>query len=190
MNTLYLIRHGATAGNLERRYIGRTDEPLCPLGYARLKAWRGWILPVDRLFVSPMLRTRQTAEFLFPDLAFTVVDGFRETDFGLFEGKTGAELWEDPIYRAWVNGGCQGDIPSGEPSAQFKARCTAAFAAALETLSEGMSAGFVIHGGVIMAILERFAQPKRNFYDYRIDNGACIVCRYENGALRIVEGPF
>ena len=26
---IYLLRHGMTQGNLERRYIGRTDEPLC-----------------------------------------------------------------------------------------------------------------------------------------------------------------
>ena len=25
--TVYLIRHGKTQGNLERRYIGRTDQP-------------------------------------------------------------------------------------------------------------------------------------------------------------------
>ena len=26
---IVLIRHGATKGNLEKRYIGRTDEDLC-----------------------------------------------------------------------------------------------------------------------------------------------------------------
>ena len=26
---IVLIRHGATAGNIEKRYIGTTDEPLC-----------------------------------------------------------------------------------------------------------------------------------------------------------------
>ena len=31
MKKLLFIRHGATAGNLERRYIGYTDEPLCDL---------------------------------------------------------------------------------------------------------------------------------------------------------------
>ena len=25
---LFMIRHGATAGNLEKRYVGRTDEGL------------------------------------------------------------------------------------------------------------------------------------------------------------------
>ena len=34
---IYFIRHGATAGNLEKRYIGRTDEELCTEGIERLK---------------------------------------------------------------------------------------------------------------------------------------------------------
>lgn len=189
MNTLYFIRHGATAGNLERRYIGRTDEPLCPAGYAQLEALKGRIA-ADLLFVSPMRRTRQTAEFLFPGQPFTVVEDFRETDFGRFEGKTGDELWADPDYRAWVNGGCAGNIPSGEPSAAFKVRCSSAFACALETLPAGANAAFVVHGGVIMAVLEEFAQPKGNFYDYHVNNGACITCQTENGALQITDGPF
>ena len=31
LNILF-IRHGQTQGNLERRYIGSTDQPLCPEG--------------------------------------------------------------------------------------------------------------------------------------------------------------
>lgn len=38
MIELLFIRHGATEGNLRRRYIGRTDEPLCEAGIAQVKA--------------------------------------------------------------------------------------------------------------------------------------------------------
>ena len=34
---IVLIRHGATKGNLEKRYIGRTDEDLCGEGIKKLK---------------------------------------------------------------------------------------------------------------------------------------------------------
>ena len=33
----YLIRHGATHGNLEGRYVGRTDEPVLPLELKKLE---------------------------------------------------------------------------------------------------------------------------------------------------------
>ena len=33
---ILLLRHGQTQGNLERRYIGSTDQPLCIKGRAAL----------------------------------------------------------------------------------------------------------------------------------------------------------
>ena len=57
--TVYLIRHGKTQGNVERRYIGATDQPLCDQGRAEL---RGRTVPAaDRIIVSPLLRCRETA---------------------------------------------------------------------------------------------------------------------------------
>ena len=38
---IVLIRHGATAGNIEKRYIGTTDEPLCDTGTAQIHEIRG-----------------------------------------------------------------------------------------------------------------------------------------------------
>ena len=37
---ILLIRHGETAGNLEKRYIGRTDEELCSAGRQKLEQIR------------------------------------------------------------------------------------------------------------------------------------------------------
>ena len=39
MIQLYLIRHSMTAGNLKKRYIGRTDESLCPEGIVLLEKY-------------------------------------------------------------------------------------------------------------------------------------------------------
>ena len=64
MIELLFIRHGATEGNLRRRYIGRTDEPLCGEGIAQVETLRKQGLSIDELFVSPLLRTRQTADIL------------------------------------------------------------------------------------------------------------------------------
>lgn len=34
---IIFIRHGKTKGNLEKRYIGKTDESLCEIGIKELK---------------------------------------------------------------------------------------------------------------------------------------------------------
>ena len=79
MIELLFIRHGATEGNLHHRYIGRTDEPLCEAGVAQVETLRKQGRSVDKLFVSPLLRTRQTAELLFPQMPYTVVDRLSTT---------------------------------------------------------------------------------------------------------------
>ena len=185
MNRILMIRHGATAGNLEKRYIGCTDEPLCPLGVEQVERLRQANLTADVLFVSPMLRTRQTAQLLFPDRPCTVVEDFRETDFGVFEGKTAAELSAVPAYQAWVDALCRTPIPGGESVEAFKRRCCAAFRQVMAGVPDGAAAAFVVHGGVIMAILEAYGQPKRDFYDYHIGNGAYLTCTYDGGLLTV-----
>lgn len=183
MNHVYFIRHGATAGNLEKRYIGRTDEPLCDLGIIQAEHLRTYNIQADRIFVSPALRTRQTAKIIFPQTEFEIVENLMETDFGIFEGKNAEELQDSSEYQAWVNSGCQDPIPQGESVARFKARCCKAFQEVIGKFPDGKTAAFVIHGGCIMAILEEFAEPKRNFYDYHIENGCFMEYTYRNFVL-------
>ena len=72
-----LLRHGKTEGNLRGCYIGsRTDEPLCEAGRAALK--RPDIAPVNRVYCSPMLRCRETAALLYPELEAEIIDDLRE----------------------------------------------------------------------------------------------------------------
>lgn len=180
MIRLLFIRHGATAGNIEKRYIGSTDEPLCDTGVEQVRALRKHGFQVDHLYVSPMLRTRQTAQLLFPQKQYTPVKDLRETDFGLFEGKTAAELSSSVEYRAWVGSMCLDPIPQGESVADFKARCCSAFEQIMKGIPDGSCVAFVVHGGVIMSILEAYASPKKGFYDYHIGNGEYIFCKYDN----------
>lgn len=188
MKTAWLIRHAATAGNLAKRYIGRTDEPLCAAGRAQARARAAAAPDVDLLFCSPLRRCRQTAALLFPAQAQHIVDGLRECDFGLFENRTAVEMENDPAYCAWVAGDCAGAIPGGESVAGFQARCCAAFAATLRLVPEGNAAAFVIHGGCIMAILARYAVPRRPFYSYRVENCGLIACRCDGLRLTVAEG--
>ena len=63
---IVLIRHGATAGNIEKRYIGTTDEPLCDTGTAQIQEYMsaGCYPKVQALYVSPLKRCSQTAAFI------------------------------------------------------------------------------------------------------------------------------
>lgn len=166
-----LIRHGKTTGNLVGRYVGRNDVPLCPEGveeaeHARTDA------SLLHVFVSPLLRARQTANILFPNARQTVVEDLKEMDFGDFEGRTADEMADDPVYRKWVEDFCVGACPNGESQAGFRKRVTAALSETLKSAKDDVV--IVAHGGVIMAIMAELAEPKKDFYDWYTPN----LCGY------------
>ncbi len=158
-----LIRHGETAGNAERRYVGATDAPLSEKGRADAEQ-RKKDPALSRVYVSPLIRARETASILFPNAVQTVVNDLREMDFGAFEGRTADEMANDPAYRAWVDDLCRGACPGGESQADFHSRVAAAFTETVRSLDG--DATFVVHGGVIMSVLWQFAEPKKDFYDW------------------------
>jgi len=132
-----------------------------------------------------MLRTRQTADILFPKMHYTVVDGLIETDFGRFEGKSADKLSGDLAYQAWVDAMCLTPIPEGESVTDFKTRCCEAFTETIKNVQDGSRVGFVVHGGVIMAIMEAYARPKKDFYAYHIGNGEWLQGVYDGETIQI-----
>ncbi len=89
---VFLIRHGATAANLQRPYIlqGRgMDLALCPTGQRQAGALGQFLAgqaPVDFVYSSPMRRAVETAEIVFPARELTRVDALVEVDVGEWEG--------------------------------------------------------------------------------------------------------
>jgi broad specificity phosphatase PhoE len=93
-----LLRHGQTPMSVQKRYAGRSDIPLTDVGLqqAAAAAKRLASAGIDVIVASPLLRARQTASEVAATTGAPVVadDGFRETDFGAWEGLTFAEVRE------------------------------------------------------------------------------------------------
>ena len=179
---IVLIRHGQTAANRDRRFLGRTDEPLTEESRQDL-AGRTYP-PVRHLFSSPLLRCRQTAAIIYPDMESTVIDDLQEMDFGIFEGRTNEEMCDQPFYQEWLAAG-RADFPGGETMAHFRERCLTAFREAVDGLDEDSSAAFVVHGGVIMALMSNLGGG--GFYDFLCGNGEGYVCDWREGRLTLEE---
>lgn len=182
------IRHGATKGNTEHRYVGRTDEGLLPQAEEALRENRGKLLkeigwlPEEsrfRLFVSPMLRCRQTAELLFPGVEQQIVSDLRECDFGGFEYKNFAELDGNPDYQEFIDTFGESGFPGGETLKLFAARCAGAFRALAESVREEGTDIFVVHGGTIMALLDAFSEPHQDYYSWQVKNGEGFAAELE-----------
>ena len=180
--TVYLIRHGKTQGNVERRYIGSTDQPLCPRGREELQ---GKTAPAaDKIIASPLLRCRETAAILYPGRDVEIVDDLREGDFGAFENHTYEELKDDPRYQAWLDSAGAAAPPGGESRGEQQERTVRAFRAVMAQCREEERLALVVHGGTIMCLLEAL-EPSHRFYDWQAPNGGGYACAWDGARLTV-----
>ena len=169
-----VLRHGKTAANITHEYCGRYyDAPLCDEGIETARGY-GEDLSLERVYVTPLSRTHQTAKLLFPAAEQVVVENLAEMDFGDFEHRSYADMADDPAYRAWVDSGCNDRCPNGETRAEFTERTCKAFdelvAAAAARGEERVV--IVAHGGTLMAVMGEWAQPSKPYWEW-ISNGCC-----------------
>lgn len=175
------IRHGKTFGNLEKRYIGKTDEPLCETGIKELKKMH--FPQSDLLICSPMKRCIQTAEILFPKQKYIIFSSLRECDFGDFEKKNYHDLNGDIYYQMWIDSGGEIAFLNGELPSDFRKRCTAGFSEIVEQYADKASITFVVHGGTIMAILNQFSDLHQDYFDWHCENGHGYSCEWNGKKL-------
>jgi probable phosphoglycerate mutase len=149
LTRLALLRHGRTAWNEDGRLQGRSDVPLSDDGKALLRAvrlpaaWRAvpW-------YVSPLRRAIESADCL--GIAARVEARLIEMSFGRFEGRTLAELRDDPALdmAALEDAGLDFRPPGGESPRQVQARLRPWLA----EIAGGPDVGALTHKGVIRAL--------------------------------------
>ena len=182
---IYLLRHGLTEYNAQKRYQGQRDIPLSPEGAAQLR--RADFDP-DVVYVSTLQRTSQTARILFPEAKLVPVDGLKEMCFGSFEGRNYIEMEHDPDYLAWVAANCESPCPDGETKAAFCERICAAFSALVDkALADGEEMLVILaHGGTQMAAMERYALPHKDYYEWCAPNAGGFVLDAKDWAAKRV----
>ena len=163
-----------TAYNAEKRYQASGISP-CALRAAPGCGRR--ISGRKRSISTPLCRTRQTAEVLFPGARLVEVKDLQEMCFGSFEGRNFIEMEHDPDYLAWVNANCESPCPDGETKAVFSERVCRAFAALVDrALAEGKETLVILaHGGTQMAAMERYALPHADYYHWCAPNAGGYV---------------
>lgn len=183
---VWLIRHGMTQGNRERRYIGRTDEAILPEEQSVLEAKKMLLdkmladFDADEavLYSSPLKRCLKTAELLFPGLPVYVEDDLCECNFGDFEYKNYEELKEEPYYQKWIDSNGTLPFPNGESQESFQKRCVDCFERLTEKETERNRKLLilVVHGGTIMSLMSWYAVPKKSYFEWQPANGSGFVC--------------
>ena len=137
-----LLRHGQTPMSVQKRYAGVSDVPLTAAGSAQAAAAASCLAGagLDAIMTSPLRRARETADAVGAACGVPVVadEGFRETDFGAWEGLTFAEVRErwPAEMAAWLADPAVAP-PGGESFDQVRPRVLAALDRALSGYGGG-----------------------------------------------------
>ncbi|WP_420367786.1 histidine phosphatase family protein [Curtobacterium sp. L1-20] len=171
---LYLVRHGETDWNAQRRIQGSTDIPLNATG--RRQAAETAVLlgrrRFDAVVASPLARAFETGSIIADHLGLptpATEAGLAERSYGEAEGLTNDEVLERYPHD---------DVPGRESRSALLARVT-------ETLGEiavRFDAGAVVvatHGAVIRSVVNAAAPGTVDRHDTPIRNGSVHSFRWD-----------
>jgi ribonuclease H / adenosylcobalamin/alpha-ribazole phosphatase len=185
-----LLRHGQTPMSVQKRYAGlsrETDVPLTGTGVqqAAAAAKRLASAGIGAIISSPLQRAVRTAEEVSAATGVPVVtdDGFRETDFGAWEGLTFAEArerWPSEMT-AWL---ADPEVapPAGESFTQVSERVTAALRRVLAE-RDGQTVLIVSHVTPIKTLVAAaLLAPSAALFRMHLDVAAlCQIDWYPDG---------
>lgn len=161
MTKLYLIRHGETLWNVERRMQGHMDSPLSALGEQQA-LWLSYALKdvsFEAMYASTSGRTLQTAQIIKGDrdLVIQSSDEWREMNLGDWEGRISDDIEQldpDNFHAFWHNP--EAYRPArGESYADLQARVTLALEQLLAA-HEGQTIALVSHTVTLKVIMAYF----------------------------------
>lgn len=186
MTRVILVRHGRTTANAEGILAGRQEVELDDQG--RLDAqdlgYRLSVVPIALVLVSPLVRTRQTADAVLRGRNIPVREcpDLIECDYGDWSGRPLADLVKDDLWSAVQLHPSGVTFPDGESMAQVAARSVAAVRAAVAEIEAAGSGGNLVvvsHGDVIKAIIaDALGLHLDGFQRICVDPGSLSVVRY------------
>jgi broad specificity phosphatase PhoE len=140
---LYLIRHGQTEWNCEKRCQGFTDSELNAAGRRQAEALANRFsgMKVEAIFASTLKRASETARIIarYHAGAVQTSDAFRELNQGEFEGLTLSELFSlhGDFLERWVRDPADLVLPGGESLRAVQERAWAALSEVVEAYPSG-----------------------------------------------------
>ena len=187
---LYLVRHGQTDWNREKRFQSTTDVPLNETGLAQAWLIREQLLKRGVVFTlarsSPLSRAVDTARIILEgtDTPFVPEPGLMEVSLGDFEGRLEDDLRLElgPAYDVWRDTQYTMAPPGGESIIEGARRV----AQYLEPLREAATGGHILivaHQAINMAIKVALSgrSDVASAATFRQDNNEVDVWDMESG---------
>ena len=174
--SLYVVRHGQTDWNKKRLIQGRIDIPLNEEGIAQAKKSKEKLdsIRLDVIYVSPLLRARQTAEIINEgrNLPILVDERIQEESYGDMEGTPRSGEAYLTQRRSFFK-----RYPNGEGYLDVVARVYP-FLNEIKRTRKGQNVLLVCHGGMSRVVNSYFHDMgNEEFVEFGLDN--CEIAHYE-----------
>lgn len=196
---IWLVRHGQTILNKQRRYQGRSDPPLTDYGVrqATALAYRLRRIPFGVVLVSPLERTHATATEILamrssvmqPQIIESA--NWHEGNHGQWEGLTYQEVQQrfpDEV-RARFAAGAHGKPTGGESLADVAYRINEAWNDLLGSYAGARVLVVTSATPIQLVLCNAFGLHPDNYWHWRIDLGSitCIDVYQAGAILRMVN---
>lgn len=177
---IYLTRHGQTDWNVQKKVMGRCDEPLNETGLKQAEETRDNLMntKIDIILCSPLQRAKQTAEIINDVRNIPIIydDRLIERDFGEFEGMQTKDFDFDGYWDYYKNE----NYNQAENIQNFFERIYN-FLNDIIVKYQDMNVLIVAHGGVSIPVNCYFNQviPKGSLVEAGLVLGNCQVASYD-----------
>lgn len=156
---LLVIRHGQSEADIRRVCEGRADFPLTGLGLDQARRTARWLKEEarpTRIYASPLLRARQTAEAIAEACALTVteLDDLMEFDNGELAGVPFSQVAQR--YPVVPDVPAHASVYGQETRLAFRLRAESALSRVLHENPADAVVCLVTHGGMINQLLRAF----------------------------------
>jgi broad specificity phosphatase PhoE len=188
---LFLVRHGETAWNAQRRFQGQSDIPLSERGRLQAAAIASALgsIPFKHAFASDLQRASATAQAIVAKRGLDVaLDArLREFNFGAWEGLTWAQIverWPEFDQRLPLQAR-QYEPVEGENFEHVIARVRAFLDDLLAEVSTGYAL-IVTHAGALHAMMEVLAPKGFDPLGMVFSTAGITRLAMEDGKARII----
>ncbi len=190
--TLYLVRHGETDWNVEKRIQGRVDRPLNETGkeQARMAGQKLASLRAAAIYSSPLLRAQHTAELIagFQACPLRLEENLREAAYGACEGLTQKEFHEQHKDRLQKRGALAFEewlefkVPDDAESPSEIIERVLPVLLRIAGAHAGENVFVVTHGFVMCTLISFFKKERAGV---SVENGQILILKGNNRSLEL-----
>ena len=183
--TVFVLRHGETYANVDKRYSGFSESDLTEKGKFQIQKMKEILVDkkFDKVYCSPSSRTRETAKIL--GVKCTINENLREMNFGMFEEMTYDEIMEkypkegNEFYSNWG----KYRIPEGESFIDVNKRVRTFF----DSIKKDENILIITHGGWIRALLYDALDGRVKLWEMDISTGSLSVFENINNEYKLLD---